>query len=85
MDEKLLNEITKHLNESKRNFRFEQAGLNFLTTVERSTTTKIDTIKNDIIMPKSKGRVNPFFMPITNLAKIYYDKKNIAEKSTKAS
>lgn len=84
MDDKLLEEITKHLNESKRNFRFEQAGLNFLTTVERSTTTKIDTIKNDIIMPKSQGRVNPFFMPFTGLAKINSEKDN-TQKSAKAS
>ena len=76
MDDKLLEELTERINKTKTNINYNQQGLAFLVTVERSTTKKIDTIKNDIILPKSRGRHNPFAMPYTELAKIYNAMKN---------
>lgn len=75
MDDKLVKQLTERINKTKTKVNYSQQGLAFLVTVERSTTRKIDTIKNDIILPKSRGRHNPFAMPFTGLAKIYNEMK----------
>lgn len=75
MDDKLIEQLTKHINNSKTQFNFEQTGLAFLVTVEKSTNKQIDTIKNDIIMPKSPKRINIFATSHKVLTKIS-NKKN---------